>query len=301
MVALFKRRKNTSIIAIDITPSHIYMIEASGSAEKPRLNYANSCPVEPELFREGIVNDQAMLTEYLQPLLSRCHSDEIILGIDPQWMNIRTIQIDKDITEEDIEENVIIDLERGLNYSVDEAYFDFVIKPNQQENHEYEEVLIYACRKQVTDVITKTLEDMGYKIRIETPETIALANLLQLNLNKEQQEKNCGLFVLTDTDARLITVCNELILFADTINYEVESPEECAESLISLEQAENMEPILECVYLCGAKFDIPRLEQDLENFKYIELNPFQSWGGKKSFDNKEKYIVAAALALEGLS
>lgn len=302
MAAFFNTSTTKTIIGLDISPRAIYMVEAKGKPNTPQLLRANHCIIEDNIFSEGYIQDTEALSALLQPLLASCYSNHIALCLNDQQLTRKIIQLEKNLSEEDLEDNVSFELERSLSFPLEDAYFDFAIVNTNSEDENLDDIIVTACRRKLIDKQTEVLEALGFNICLVSSMTSVLGHFLIETIKAEQQTEICGL-VNIDADATHLVICHgEQEIFSDTVKNDNDSTEQGIESLITLAQTEHKDLQLHTLYLTG----INVTESGIDSLKQytqanvITYNPFHLWQHDIKLAKANNYCVAAALALEGL-
>lgn len=303
MAALFNTSTTKTVIGLDISPRGIHLIEAKGKPSAPQLLHAEHCVIENDIFSEGSIEDTEALSQLLQPMLATCYSDQITLCLNDQLITRRIIQLEKNLSEEDLEDNVSFELERSLKFPIEDAYFDFAIVQTNSDDKDQNDIVVTACRRIIIDKPLKVLNTLGFNVCLVSTSASVLGHLLIDILHAEQQSEMCAL-VNVETDFAHLVICHgEQEIFSDSVRYDLESVEQSIESLITLAQTEHNDLRLHTLYLTGINI----MESDIDTLikhtqaNVVTYNPFSFWQDPLPTINKpNNYCLAAALALEGL-
>ena len=303
MAALFNTSTTKTVIGLDISPHAIYMIEAKGPAHAPQLLRAEQCLIEDTIFSEGVLENPEALSETLQALLATCYGDQVALCLDDQFLTRRIIQLEKNLSEEDLEDNVSFELERSLSFPIEDAYFDFSILKTNSEDDQINDIAVTACRRNLIDKPLGVLEQLGFTVQLVSSLASVLGHFLMGIMQAEQQSTSCALINIDADVIHAVIYQGDQELFTDSLKYEIESVEHSIESLITLAQTEHNDLQLHTLYITGmtlSHHDIETLQQQTQA-NVITLNPFSHWQQPlPNISQPLDYCLAAALAQEGL-
>jgi Tfp pilus assembly PilM family ATPase len=305
MLSLFKTRAAKTIIGLDISSQVLRLVEAKGKAKSPQLLHVEHIEMTEQVFIDGIVEDSDNFTQVLQSLLMRCYHKDIILSVDNQFITHCKLQLEPGLSAEDIEDNLTLELERRLSYSLDEAYFDYypTNKPNKKSD-DLQEFHVIATRRQIVDSLVSCISNLGYNVKQVSYCSSVLSNFLQTLLSAQQQKTITGLIYKNEHQATIVVCQQQQQLFSDSITTNDDSPEQVIQSLLTLAQTELEPAKIEQLYLSGATSftacDTASLSTEL-SIAVAVLNPFTRCKGSPDTEHPSSYTLAMALAIEGLA
>lgn len=303
MAAFFNTTKPKTVIGLEISPNAIHMIEAKGKATDPQLVRTGHTHIDETIYMDGVIEDPQTLNQLLEPLLAPCYSDQVALCVEDQHVTTRTVQLENNLSDEDLEDNVGFELERSLPFPLEEAYFDFSIIGVNKEDNKLNDVIVTACRRNAIDPQLEVLNQLGYHTCLVSTASNVLSHLLNDVIQKNKNQHAGALINIEHDTIRLVVCQKERTLFSDIVSYETGAIPQCIDSLLALAQSEITDLNLQSLYITGQQpnaHDLDTLKHEI-TAEITLLNPLQQWqGGDIKLQHSDQFCLAAALALEGL-
>ena len=130
------------------------------------------------------------------------------------------MQVDADLSEQDIEEQVASEAGEHIPYSLEEVNLDFSIQGQSEDNPNLVDVLIVACRTEVIQTLQHSLEDADLNVNLVDVESYAIHRACQLVIDElPTPEETVGIFDIGYDATLLIVVRDETIVFSQRIPF----------------------------------------------------------------------------------
>lgn len=188
MFSLFKA-KQPKMVAVDISASAVKVLGLARVGD--RLRAEGDCfrvesygvsPLPTDAVVEKNIKKPEAVTESLRDAISKSKTDlrHAAIAVSDASVISKVVQVDRDLTEEAIENQIAIEADKFIPYSLDEVSLDFdIIGPNLK-NSDYIDVLVAASRTQNVQSRTSVLEDAGLNVRIVDVESYAVERACSL-------------------------------------------------------------------------------------------------------------------------
>ena len=208
-IPLFSK-KSESLLGIDVGSSSLKIVELSRSGRNVSVQNAGIYPIAPNTIVEGKITDIPMLAQTLRKAvaLMRTKAKNVALAVPGSAVITRVLEMPADLTEDELETQLLMEAEQYIPYSLDEVAVDFTVIENSGEDSEQVKVLLAACRKETIDALTDSVEQADLESKIVDVEPFCLERVYPL-LADQLEEDNEGLIAVVDCGATSLRI-NEL-------------------------------------------------------------------------------------------
>ena len=157
-IPLFSK-KSESLLGIDVGSSSLKIVELSRSGRNVSVQNAGIYPIAPNTIVEGKITDIPMLAQTLRKAvaLMRTKAKNVALAVPGSAVITRVLEMPADLTEDELETQLLMEAEQYIPYSLDEVAVDFTVIENSGEDSEQVTVLLAACRKETIDALTDSV------------------------------------------------------------------------------------------------------------------------------------------------
>ena len=172
---MFSRKKNRSILGVDISSTSVKIIEISNSRDQYCVEGYARIPLAHAL------NDTGSISACIKTLLSNVNflSTQAVIAVPDSAAISKIIQINTSVHSQDIEEWVLMEAEKFIPYPLDEISLDYNLLGSSLTNVEQLDILVVACR---TETITQRVEIIhraGLVAQIVDVESFAIERALR--------------------------------------------------------------------------------------------------------------------------
>lgn len=182
--------KAPPVLGVDISSSSIKMVELV--KDKGHIALARYA-IEP--LAEQIISDGAVKnTDALSAALQACHKrlgskiKGVATALPASMVVMKTLRVDKALSEAEIEEQITSDLSNHLPYSIDEASIDFRILPAEVDADDVSVVVAAALRSNV-DERAAAIEAAGLRPLIVDSDLLALIDVVDHFMSSVSMER----------------------------------------------------------------------------------------------------------------
>ncbi len=181
MLKLFKP-KQRSILGIDITSTAVKILEISFSGEQYRVDGYGSIALPDDAMEGGLIKDVDAVAGSIKKLLLIAHLNckQAALAVPDSSAISRIIQINDGLTDDEIEELVVMEADKYIPYPIDEINLDFEVLGPSSKNTAMLDVLIVASRAENVNNRVEAVSRAGLEVKIVDVESYAVERATQL-------------------------------------------------------------------------------------------------------------------------
>ncbi len=181
MFGLFSKKSNI-YLGLDISSTSVKLLELSKANGRYRVEAYGVEPLPPNAVVEKNINDQEGVGEAIKRVVSRSKASSRLAAVAVAGSAVitKTIEMDANLSDEDMENQIIAEAEQYIPYSLDEVAIDFQRQSLSPRNPDQMEVLLAACRKENVEMRASALALGGLKAGIVDIEAHAMKRAFDL-------------------------------------------------------------------------------------------------------------------------
>lgn len=173
MLKIFnKQHRYRRVIGLDLDDTTAHLLIAEKASPFARLLLLDSVIYEHDMFTQSIATQPEKLARILQPTLTGYPIDGVALHIADEFIMSNNITTPDDLSTEDLEAYITLELESRLSVSIDEVYFDFIVSGNYRNDY-----IFAACNKAIVDSRVQIIKSLGLSVNLVGIEKFLLTNL----------------------------------------------------------------------------------------------------------------------------
>ncbi len=180
-MALFGKKTNI-LIGLDISSTSVKLLELSQSNGSYRVESYAVEPLPPNAVVEKNISDVEGVGEAVKRVLSRSKSTSksAAVAVAGSAVITKTIEMDAELSDEEMENQIIVEADQYIPYPLDEVAIDFEVLGLSERNPEQVEVLLAACRKENVEMREAALDIGGLKPAVVDIEAHAMKRAFDL-------------------------------------------------------------------------------------------------------------------------
>ncbi len=180
VMSWLNQTKKTSL-SIDISATSIKLLELIQKSDTYRVERFSIVSLPPEAASQKKVSP-ILLADGIKNALRKSGSTlkKAIVAVTESAIMTKTISLPASLTDDEIEEELIMTADQYLPYSLDDLNFDFEIQGINKNKPELVDVLLVASRKENVDERIEALSLAGLKATIVDVEGYAVENAYSL-------------------------------------------------------------------------------------------------------------------------
>ncbi len=180
-MALFGKKTNI-LIGLDISSTSVKLLELSQSNGSYRVESYAVEPLPPNAVVEKNISDVEGVGEAVKRVVNRSKSTSksAAVAVAGSAVITKTIEMDAELSDEEMENQIIVEADQYIPYPLDEVAIDFEVLGLSERNPEQVEVLLAACRKENVEMREAALDIGGLKPAVVDIEAHAMKRAFDL-------------------------------------------------------------------------------------------------------------------------
>jgi len=175
-------RKHDHLIGIDISTAAIKLLELSKTGARYKVESYAVAPLAQDAVIDSNISNAAMIAETIKLALkqSGARTRHACVAIAGSSVMTKMITMSAHFSEDEIEEQIMVEADQYIPYSLDEVRLDFEVQKVNDANPEMVDVLLAASRRENVDERVDVLERAGLIASIVDVEAFAMENAFAL-------------------------------------------------------------------------------------------------------------------------
>ena len=201
-------RGQSAVIGIDISSAAIKILELSRSNARYRVEGYAVAALPPDTVVDKNIVDTDVIAEAIKKAIkqSGIKTKLACVAVAGSSVMSKVISMPASLTEEEMEEQIMIEADQYVSYSLDEVNLDFEIQGETEDNPDMVDVLLAASRQENIEERVEALEKAGLKAHIVDVEAFAMENAFSLLLDQLPQNIEDQTIAIADIGATLSTL-----------------------------------------------------------------------------------------------
>jgi type IV pilus assembly protein PilM len=200
-------KKSKNLLGIDISSSSIKLLELSKQGDKYKVeHYASRALPVGSVVEKNITNIEAV-GEELQKLASlvKTKTTNAAVAVAGSSVIAKTIEMNASLTELEMENQILVEADQYIPYSLDEVAIDFERQRPSRKNEGMVEVLLAACKKENVEMRVDALQIGGFEALAVDVEAYAMERAFKL-LCEQMELSYQGIVAIMDIGSTMTTV-----------------------------------------------------------------------------------------------
>lgn len=175
-------KKSSAVLGLDISSSSVKLLELSKHGDRFRVESYAVVPLPAHAVVENNITDVEAVGDVIKRVVSKSRSGikQAAVAVSGSAVITKEIQMDGGINEFEMEDQIALEADQYIPYSLDEVAIDFEVQGPSKINPDKVDVLIAACRKENVDVRKDALNIAGLTTKVVDVEAYALERAYQL-------------------------------------------------------------------------------------------------------------------------
>lgn len=177
----FKHKQN-AVLGIDISTAAVKLLELSRSGAGYRVESYAVAPLPHDAVINKTLANVDVIAEAIKVALKRSESrlKQATVAVAGSAVMTKIITMPAYLSDDEMEEQIMVEADQYMPYSLDEINFDFEVKQINEQNPDMVDVLLAASRKENVDDRVEALSKAGLKTRVVDVEAFAIENAFSL-------------------------------------------------------------------------------------------------------------------------
>lgn len=203
----FKHR-DTSVLGIDISTTAVKLLELSKTSSRYRVeSYALVSLPQDVVVDKNITNIDAVAdTVKMAVKLSRTKQKNACIAVAGSSVMSKVIQMPADLSSDEMEDQIFMEADQYVPYTLDEVNLDFEIQGVNAVNPEMVDVLLAVSRRENVDDRIEVLTKAGLKVKIVDIEAFSMENAFLLLSKQLPKASKSQTIAIADIGATMSTL-----------------------------------------------------------------------------------------------
>ncbi len=201
------KKKQQPLLGIDITTAAIKLLELSKTSNGYKVESYGVAPLPFDILDKSIT-DVDMIGNAIKAAVKQSGTKlkHAAVAVTGSSVITRKIGMPNTLSDDEIREQIIMDADKYIPYSINEISFDFHIQGANPENPDLVDVLLAASRKETVENRVQALAKAGLKAKVVDLEAFAIENAFSLLESQIGESGNKQTVAIVDIGSSLTTV-----------------------------------------------------------------------------------------------
>lgn len=203
----FNRSQN-GVLSIDISTAAVKLLELSRQGARYRVESYAVAPLPKDAVIDKNITNVNMIADSIKVALKQSGSKlkQATVAVAGSAVMTKIITMDASLTDDEMEEQIMIEADQYVPYSLDEVNFDFEVLRRNESNPDMVDVLLAASRRENVENRVEALAKAGLTARIVDVEAFAMENAFSLLANQFVDSMEGQAVAIVDMGATMTTL-----------------------------------------------------------------------------------------------
>ena len=175
-------RGQPAVLGIDISTAAIKLLELSQSGARYKVESYAVAPLPQDAVVEKNIANIDVIANAIKMAIkqSGTRNKQACVAVAGSSVMTKIISMSASLTEDEMEEQILVEADQYVPYSLDEVNLDFDVQGETEHNPEMVDVLLAASRSENVEDRVEALEKAGLKANIVDVEAFAMENAFSL-------------------------------------------------------------------------------------------------------------------------
>lgn len=201
-------RGQSAVLGIDISTAAIKLLELTRSGARYRVeSYAVAPLPQDAVIDKNIANIDVIASAIKAAVKqSGTKTKQACVAVAGSSVMTKVISMPSSLTEDEMEEQILVEADQYVPYSLDEVNLDFEVQGVTENNSEMVDVLLAASRRENVEDRVEALEKAGLKTRVVDVEAFAMENAFALLADQLPEDIENQTIAIADIGATMSTL-----------------------------------------------------------------------------------------------
>lgn len=201
-------RKQNTVLSIDISTAAVKLLELSKTGTRFRVESYAVAPLPQDAIVDKNIANVNVIAETIKVALKRSGTKlkRVTVAVSGSAVMTKIITMPGSLTDDEMEEQIMIEADQYVPYSLDEVNFDFEVQRVNENNSEMVDVLLVASRKENVDDRVEALSKAGLKANIVDVEAFAMENAFSLLSDQFADSTGAQTVAITDIGSTMASL-----------------------------------------------------------------------------------------------
>jgi type IV pilus assembly protein PilM len=201
-------QKQNAVLGIDISTSSVKLLELSKAGSRYRVeSYAVTSLPKDAVIDKNIANAEIIASAIKSAVKqSGTKLKHAAVAVSGSSVMTKIITMPASLSDEEMEEQIMLEADQYVPYSLDDVNFDFEVQRVNENNPEMLDVLLAASRKENVDDRVHALSKAGIKATIVDVEAFAMENAFSLLVDQFDESIKGKTIAIADIGASVVAL-----------------------------------------------------------------------------------------------
>ncbi len=201
-------RGQSVVLGIDISTAAVKLLELSKSGARYRVeSYAVSPLPQDAVVDKNIANIDVIANTIKAAIKqSGTKTKQVCVAVAGSSVMTKNIPMPASLSEDEMEEQILVEADQYVPYSLDEVNLDFEVQGRAENNSEMVDVLIAASRRENVEDRVEAVEKAGLKAKIVDVEAFCMENAFSLLADQLPDAVDDQTIAIADIGATMSTL-----------------------------------------------------------------------------------------------
>ncbi len=201
-------RKQTPVLGIDISTAAVKLLELSRIGPRYRVESYAVSPLPKDAIVDKNFNNIDVIADSIRSALKQSNSKlkHACVAVSGSAVMTKIINMPAALTEDDMEELILVEADQYIPYPLDEVSLDFEVLGEKENAPDMVEVLLAASRRENVDDRVAALNRAGIKPKIIDVEAFAMENAFSLIVDQFSDLNEGQTVAIADVGASMATL-----------------------------------------------------------------------------------------------
>jgi type IV pilus assembly protein PilM len=201
-------QKQSTVLGVDISTAAIKLLELSKVGARYRVESYGVAPLPQDAVIDKNIANIDVIADALKVALKQSGSKlkQASVAVAGSSVMTKIIPMPAGMPDDEMEEQIMIEADQYVPYSLDEVNFDFEVLGENENNSDLVNVLLAASRKDVVQDRVDALAKAGLKAKIVDVEAFAMENAFALLIDQLPETVEGQTVAIVDIGATMTTL-----------------------------------------------------------------------------------------------
>jgi len=201
-------RGQTTVLGIDISTAAIKLLELSLSGARYKVESYAVAPLPQDSMVDKNITNMDVIANAIKVAIkqSGTKTKNACVAVAGSSVMTKVISMPASLTEDEMEEQILVEADQYVPYSLDEVNLDFEIQQQTENKSDMVDVLLAASRRENVDDRVEALENAGLKAKIVDVEAFAMEKAFSLLADQLPDAINNQTIAIIDVGATMSTL-----------------------------------------------------------------------------------------------
>lgn len=202
------KTKKPPLLGIDISSAAVKLLELSKNGSRYRVESYGVEPLPQDAVVDKNIANVELIGNAIKAAVKRSGTrlKQAAVAVSGSAVITKIISMPASLHEEELEDQIALEADQYIPYSLDEVSLDFQVLGRSEKNAEMNDILLAASRKENVEDRVAALEIAGLKAQVVDVEAYAMENAFTLLLDQLPDGIADHAVAVADTGATMTTL-----------------------------------------------------------------------------------------------